>query len=323
MLWPMPFRTERSNSGARDVQHTGGLSRVATASILVTVLVAVQGCGSKTVPVPVPETPGLEAQASPQAIFDEWRDLVSNPAEHMDNPRCVVLAAMLAVQAPERLDDMIDMLIDPATGPQSKLMILTSLESVLQPSMVPRLMALTEPGVDGTIRSSVAMLLAGANDPNINQLLRKLSEDDDQRVRLAALNGLTIQGDESARAKLLEMYFESGTPAPFRERIALTFSMNPKDDAAGLLADALGVSSIQLSTRMTIAGALGIMGDTTALPALNACIEGDNPEDLKSVARDAVAAIQARASGESAGEAPAGTTTEGNASPQTQGERAG
>ena len=252
------------------------------------------GCGPQNPPPSASSATATEAQLSPQAVLDEWKGLVSKPEENMDNPRCVVLASMLAAQAPDLLNVMIDLLVDPATSPQSKLIILTSLESVLQPGMAPRLLQLTDPGVDGSVRSGVTMLLASINDPNVTARFKELVNDSDRRVRLAALNGLALRGDEPARERLREVYFEADTPPPFRERIALTFAVSPQPADVKLLSDALGIASIQPSTRMRIAGALGMLADPASLPALNACLEGDNPEDLKAMVRDSVAAIQAK-----------------------------
>ena len=271
------------------------------------------GCGSGDAPPPAtPAESGAESASNPQALLDEWKDLIGKPEANLNNPRLVVLASMLAAQAPNMLNVMIDVLVDPATQPHSKLMVLSSLEAVMDSSLVPRLLQLTEQDVDPVVRSGVTMLLSGAKTPEVASRLAELSTDKDSRVRLAALNAMVVQGDAPARETLREWFLANSTPQPYRERIALTLSMQPAPGDAPVLAAALGDTAIDPGTRMSIAGALSTLGGPEALNALNQCVEGDAPEDLKVLARDAVAAIQARQT--PAGEAPgAGAAVESSA----------
>ena len=253
------------------------------------------GCGEKAdLPVLPEDTLSSPVAAGPDAILAEWKTLIANPEEHQNDPRCQVLTAMLAAQAPERLNTMVDLLTDPATKPESKLVILFSLESVLTPELVARLLELTQPEVDGTVRSGVTMLLARSADPAVDARFRELQDDEDRRVRLAALNALTLHGDEDARARLREMYFEEDTPAPFKERIALTFGMMPQTGDVGVLSDAASFETLGNDTRTAVVSALAVLGEPEALPALRACADGEYPEDIKAIARDAVLAIEAR-----------------------------
>jgi len=253
------------------------------------------GCGEGTVPSAAPESvASFPAAPDPDALFEEWKTLIARPGEGQNDTRCQVLAAMLAAQAPERLDSMVDLLTSPATEPESKLAILFSLEGVLNPELVRRLLELTQPDVDGTVRSGVTLLLARSGDPAVEARFRELRDDSDRRVRLAALNALTLHGDEEARARLREMYFEADLPAPFKERIALTFGMAPQAEDALVLSDAAGLETLANDSRVTVVGALAFLKDPETLPALRACAEGDYQEDIKALARDAVSAIEAQ-----------------------------
>ncbi|MCC6489334.1 MAG: HEAT repeat domain-containing protein [Candidatus Hydrogenedentes bacterium] len=257
------------------------------------VIVAACGCGSGGSQAPATTDDRGEA-ANPQALLDEWKGLIADPEANLSNPRLAALTSMLAVQAPGLLNVMVDMLVDPATKPQSKLMILSSLEVALDPALVPRLLQLTEPGVDPVVRSGVTMLLANARTPEVGQRLDELSRDEDSRVRLAALNGMVLQGDAEARDTLRAWYLEAGTPQPFRERIALTLGLQPVRGDSPVLAMALKDTAIDPGTRMIIAGALSALGDPEAVQALKDCAESDAPEDLKTLARDALAATESR-----------------------------
>ncbi|MCC6697032.1 MAG: HEAT repeat domain-containing protein [Candidatus Hydrogenedentes bacterium] len=260
----------------------------------VVAIVAACGCGSGGLPGPAaPEGPG-DAGANPQALLDEWKGLIGDPEANLNNPRLVALASMLAVQSPGLLNVMVDMLVDPATKPQSKLMILSSLEAVLDPALVPRLLQLTEPGVDPVVRSGVTMLLANARTPEVAGRLTELSQDEDSRVRLAALNGMVLQGNAEARDSLRAWFLEADTPQPFRERIALTLSMQPAHGDSPVLAKALGDTAIDPGTRMIIAGALSTLADPEAVQALKDCTQSDAPEDLKALARDALAVLESQ-----------------------------
>jgi HEAT repeat protein len=205
-----------------------------------------------------------------------------------------MLAVVLAAQSPEKLHVMVDLLTDPETTPESKLMIFSSLEPVLNPEVVAQLLDLTNLEVDPSVRAGVTMLLAQSGDPVVEERFRELTVDEDRRVRFAALNALVMHGDDDARASLRDMYFEEDTPPPFRERIALTFGMGPQSGDTEVLADAALREDLTEDVRTVVVTGLAMLGDPASLPVLQQCAEGDYAEVVKVIARDAIEAIKAK-----------------------------
>jgi HEAT repeat protein len=256
-----------------------------------------------------PEDPANASQwpeLDSEGVYAEWNEIIANPEKNTNTNRHQMLALTLAAQAPEKLHRMVDLLTDPGTAPESKLLIFSSLEAVLNPELVAQLLELTKPEVDPSVRAGVTMVLAQSGDPAVEERFRELMADDDRRVRFAALNALVMHGDEDARTKLRDMYFEEDTPAPFRERIALTFGMGPQSGDTEVLADAALDERVPEDVRAVVVTGLAMLADPASLPVLQQIAEGGYSDNLKAVARDAMDAIEAK--GETSPEAEGGET---------------
>lgn len=252
------------------------------------------GCGDGG---DLPEDPANASQwpeLDSEAAYAEWKEIIANPEKDTNTNRHQMLAMVLAEQAPEKLHGMVELLADPGTTPESKLLIFSSLEAVLNPEIVTQLLELTKPEVDPSVRAGVTMLLAQSGDPAVEERFRELMVDDDSRVRFAALNALVMHGDDNARTILRDMYFEEGTPAPFRERIALTFGMGPQSGDTEVLADAALREDVAADIRAVVVMGLAMLADPASLPVLQKIAEGDDGDNLKAIARDAIEAIKAK-----------------------------
>lgn len=232
------------------------------------------------------------AEPDADALFAEWKRAIKEPADSPNSSQHQVLAIAMVSKDPSKAGAMVDSLTDPETTPESMLRILSSLEVVLNPDLTQRLLDLTEPEVDPSVRSGVTMLLAQTMDPSVIERFHELKDDADRRVRFAALNALLLHGDPNARAALREMYFEEDTPQPFLERIALTFGMSAQADDVTLLADAAQRENMPEDVVAVLVTALAMSGDPAALPALAHCAEGDYADDIKAIARDGMEVIK-------------------------------
>lgn len=278
------------------------LSRTMSAALLLT-----SGCGPGTSPSGPATTAGGQELASPQALFEEWKALVANPQQNLDGARHVMIALELSGRAPEMLHGMLDVLTDPASSPESRMMVLRSMEVAATPAIVDRLLELTKPDVDPVIRSSVIVVLGNQIDPSvvpkIDARLKELVMDPDLRIQFAALNALTMQGHDDARDQLRQFYFRENLPTAYKERILQTLSAGTRPEDAKVLVAAVADSTLQPTLRMAAVAGLSTAGDDAALPALEACAADANNPDLSAMAQDAIRAIQDRAtgSGESGG----------------------
>lgn len=270
------------------------------------------GCGNEGEPLEQSELESQSAGLDADALFAEWKRVIANPEENEKSPQHQILAMTIVAQDPAKGSEMVDLLTDPETKPESMLLVLSSLEVALTPDVVKRLLELTRTEVDPAVRSGVTMLLAQSADEAVVERFRELKDDADRRVRFAALNALLLHGDPDARASLREMYFEEETPAVFRERIAMTFGMSPEVEDVTLLSDAALRDDLSEDARAIVVSALAASGDPAALAALHHCAEGDYADDIKAIARDGAAAIEAKATAQESVDSPeAGTETPG------------
>jgi hypothetical protein len=231
---------------------------------------------------------------SPEALMEDWLSIVNNPDLNSVRGDHVTLAVRIANDAPQLVDRMVELLFEPDRSIQSKMLILNALEVVQDSSHTPRLISLTEPDVDPALRASVAMMLGRSDEQIVKECLARLKDDPERRVRVAALNSLTMQGDHEARKALYDVYLQSETPAAYRGRIAFTLALAPEPADLPVLCAAAPDTEIELDTRIQAAAALGRLGDAAALPALEKCADASAPEELRNLAKQAIAAIQAR-----------------------------
>jgi HEAT repeat protein len=261
-------------------------------------LLPLTGCGSGSVPEQA-------TQIDPQALFEEWKGLIQYPAANRDNERYLVVAAVIAQIKPDLLGTMLDVAVEPARSPESRLMALGSLTGLLPLALAPRLVELSGPSADSKMRATIAILMAPMKTPETEQQLRVLAGDGDKRVRFAGQVGLAIQGDAAARQSLRELYFKEDLPTAYRERIAITLANQTTSDDMKVLCAAIGDPALEATIAPQAIGALVALGDPAAIATLEQCANSNESKDIRTLARDAVKAIQDKATPSEPPAAPA------------------
>lgn len=274
---------------------------------------AVLGCNPGGQPS---ATPGAE---DAQALFNEWKSLVDNAEVNKENRRYLEVAEKLATTDPAVFKQIVDVIADPATTPDGRVMALTSLNGRITPEMLPTLLKLTQPEVDSSTRAGVVMLLSSVRSPEGDARIRELINDPNRRVKFAATVGLVGQGDTEARKIARDLYFEPDLPSQYRERIAFTLAQEPKPEDSKVLCEAASENSFSPLSRTMAISALVNLGDVSAIPSLEKCLEGESPQEIKDLARDAVASLKGQlneqpTASSASGDAPAPAPAEAPAS---------
>jgi len=272
--------------------------RVFAFYIFAACILTLSGCDSST---PAPPTagpvPGAQNAApkptDAQALFDRWKMVVTDPQINAQGSEHLAITSQLVNTAPEMLDKMIDLLVDPATQPVSQYMIVDCLGFAQNAKLHPRLLTLTEPGTDPIIRTHVTTILARSIDPHIVDRVRLLANDPERRVKLAALSGLTEAGDSASRELLREYYFTEGLPPEHRARLVEALSAAPHASCLDVFTHAAQDATLPENFRIAAVRSLGRLADPAALPALEIVANDANaPATLKQIAGSAVEVIK-------------------------------
>ena len=259
-------------------------------------------------PAPAPITPAFPtaAPADPQAMFDQWKDLVTHPEKIGGGVKHGQLAWELTEREPKYADKMIDMLVDPATTPESRFLILNSIEVARIPSTYPRLLDLTKPEVDPGLRTAVVIMFKNISDPTVDARLRELTNDPERRVRLAALLVLSGRGDTEMRSALHEYYFTDGLPPEHRSQIVQSLALTPGPGDVKVLGAAVNDATLAEGPRLLSIATLAQIGEPTAIPQLQQCADADNSPTLKEAAANAIKALTGKLGAGAASAPPSG-----------------
>ena len=258
------------------------------------------GCGPRDEgQLPAPALP-TAVSATPQALFDNWKAIVMAPEKAKGSMSHVELALQLSMQEPEFVDKMIDLLVDPATGQESRFLILNSLEAAQTPESYPRLLTLTQPEIEPSLRAGVVLMLKNSIDPLVIERLRELTKDPERRVRMAALMVLSEKGEKEMRSALQEYYFADGLPKEHRARILHSLGLAPEASDLKVFAAAANDAELPDESRLVGINGLGVIGDPAGVAPLEQCAAGATAPAVKEAAEKVAKALR-----EKPGPAPA------------------
>ncbi|MBX7257714.1 MAG: HEAT repeat domain-containing protein [Candidatus Hydrogenedentes bacterium] len=261
------------------------ISRI-LACFLTIISILATGCGQGG------STSTLSPGSDPQSLFAEWKALVDNPEANMNTNRYIELAAQMSMTAPEMLNKIVDVIADPATKPETRAMALGSLNGFVKKDMVPRLLQLTDASLESSTRAGVIILLSPVQLPECEARFRELVNDPDKRVKFAANVALAERGDAEARKVIQAEYFEPNIPAQYKERIAFTLAQTPQPGDQKVLAEAAAESAFSPMCRAMAISSLVNLGDPSVIPSLEKCLVSEGPQEVKDLARDALAALK-------------------------------
>lgn len=248
-----------------------------------------------------------------ESVLEEWNAMAKDPLIHLSDPRVVELGVQLQTLGPDKLDPLFDVLADPDADPAKKVLVVVTLQNIVDATMTPKLIPLTSAEYDVNTRSAAAQLISLAQDPSTRDLLLELSEDDDTRIRLAALQGLALMNNNEAIAKLQAMYTDEGIQPAVRDRIVQTLARFPDPGSLPIYRAAAVDVLLEPASRFAAVVGLGDQGTEADLAVLDeAADNGGDPNllDMIDVARQQISAR----SGAGAPENPAPQTGE---SPET------
>ena len=257
---------------------------------IVIMVCSLPGCGIRG-------APSENQEIKPDDILQAWKELPKAGLENMDTTSAAILAQQLSRTGPNGLKPLIDIIGDPASTPEAKVLAVISLTPLVDSGMAPRLMEMTAPGLDPTTRSCAAHLLGLLESPEITARLRALCDDEEQQVRTAATIVLVMRQDPEILDRIPEIWHSPETTMKQREDLAY---MLPESFAAthpelmGAIATDLDLAS---GARQRALMFLGRFGTKSDILTLQTCATTDPDPALRALALDAIGAIEERAAG--------------------------
>jgi len=265
-------------------------------------LICVSACipSGTEVAAPAGQAQPAKAQTAASAadLITEWRALAENGEANLGNPRATTIGLELRRQGVEALNPVMDVLADPNSKPGAKALALTTLRTVLDPAMAPRLREMCKPDQDGTTRACATELLGRIPNPDTVAFLKQLQNDPEKRVRIAATIGLLANEDAEVRTHIAELYHQPDNTMQQRGALVLALADFAKPEDTPLLTEAVVDERYDAVTRQILISALGRVGDATAIEPLTKCASAQSlPEATRTLASDAATAIQTRLRG--------------------------
>lgn len=240
--------------------------------------------------------------ANPDELMAAWRTLMETPSESMENPDLTLLAIRIGQTAPHYVDEMIAELEDPALSGDKLIALVASLEEVVSPAAVPRLVSFTESERPGLVRGAATYLLGRVESSEATAALETLRNDETGTVRLSALLGLADRGDAEAGQALRELYAKEGTTVATRQSIVLAVSQVPVDADRFMFENAIQSEGFEQRTYLNAVSALGRTGTTESIGALNALkSHPDCSIAVREMCDSTIAAIEERSESATAG----------------------
>ena len=232
--------------------------------------------------------------ASSEALVAEWKVLAENQSRSRLSMRHTEIAKVLASRSPEGLTPIIDVIADPESTPEMKVFASETIAGEIRPPYLERLKTLTGESLDITTRACATMLIGQMKDTDVTAELAGLAEDDERRVKMAAMVGLAQRGRDDMRQHFVAMYWDEEATQAERERIVLTILVNPAEKDFKILSDLLVRSETNLFVRTNIAHTYGRIGGTSVIDALEMSIKNTPDPSYRSMAQAAIQTIEAR-----------------------------
>lgn len=282
------------------MSHTQpNFSLVSTLAFAMCLIALVPAC-SKT---PTPSPPqSAQVQANPDEMMAQWRKMMETPSQSMEDRNLTLLAIGIGQSAPHYVDEMIAGLDDASLSGDKLIALVASLEEVVSPASVSQLAVFTELDRPSFVRGAATYLLGRVESADATAALEVLRDDENGRVRLSALLGLADRGDSTAGQGLRDFYAKEGTTIATQQSIVLAVSQVPRDSDKSMFEDVLQTEGFEQRTYLNVASALGRIGTTESISALNALKERPDCEVVvRDMCDNAIAAIEER-SGSAAAE---------------------
>ncbi len=227
-------------------------------------------------------------------LLQLWRSIPQEKLEDTNVQQAVEIAERLSASGPDGLEPIFEVLASAEESPVAKIIATISLGPHVNESHIARLSELTKPEYKQTTRGCAVHLLGMISKPEADAHIRNLLEDADAYVSKEAVLALLRREETAAIQRVEAMWKNSATPPSDRNEIILAFPQSQAGENLYLYEDAVCDKSIDFVARSHALNVLGLLGKTTSLEKLDACLATEEDVHMRELITTAKTAIIAR-----------------------------
>ncbi len=264
--------------------------------LLLAGVVTFSGC--ELVPPPTGNTSdGSKASSAPGnpenagSELTKFMEIAQRSIKEWDVPTASLLATQMARSGPKGADPLLDQLANPATKSEVKVLITMVMVPLVSPEMVPRLVAMTQPGQNEDTRGCATQLLGMVTIPDAVKRTRELLHDPDLRVQFAAVYCLMRDNDDEAINLAVELW--KRPELNLNQRVSLV-QVVPVARAAAMTPicrEAAVDLKMDANTRVHAMEVLVKAGSEDAIATLKQCAENDPEPRIREYVKAGLASL--------------------------------
>jgi len=234
--------------------------------------------------------------ATPEELVAEWKNIAANPGVRgeLDIDGATVIGEALALQGPNGLDPIMDVLGDAAADPRTKMLAVMTIKPYIQKENVPRLIAMTGPEFDKITRANAGHLLGWLREPDAEARALELLDDADPWVRMAAFHVTLLRGEPKALAMVEAVWADADTLLQDRSQIVNGLPATKAPEHLHIFAEALDIEGLEPSALLRAITFLAQFGDSATVPTLEKAIEDARDPEFRAAAEEALAGLKSR-----------------------------
>lgn len=272
--------------------NTQGIGRFL---VLALGVMAFQGC--ELVPPPAPGTP--EGEKAPAAAANgnpdmaQFLEIANRSVKEWDITSASLLASKMARSGPNGADPLLDLLADPSVKGETKVLVTMVMVPMVRPPMIPRLIAMTQPGQNISTRSCATQLLGMVENPEAAKRTRELLHDPELRVQFAAVYCLMRDDDPEAIQLAVELWKRPDLELNQRVSLVQVIPLTRAVLMTPICREAALDTKLDPNARVHAVEVLVKAGTEDVMPVLQQCAQSDPEPRLRDFAKAGLDSLQA------------------------------
>ncbi len=260
-------------------------------SALTCALLLLSACGAQPIPTTTNTKPEVKNGTD---LMAEWNDLAATDYDHLDFDRAMIIANELALQGPNGLNPLFEVLEDPTAPKMAKILAVASLSPHVNDSHSARLIPLTDAQNDSITRGCAAHLLGNCYAADAFFKVRELAHDDDEHVSKVASMVMLRKGDVEVLPNIMKIWESPDASAKDRDEIVLGMPPMIAMKHLDIFTDSICDEKLSDAARSRAIKVLTEMAGPDVVPVIKACLDETEDDATREALEAAIATIEKR-----------------------------